>query len=371
MVTFGKIGVDGQVLHHVGVLIEDGDLVGGDVLVDVVEEEGVVPVDQLGLVLLDVLLGQQEDLAREVEPLLVGLDEVALGGLRELLKLLLVVFDDHAQLAVVLLDVLDLQRVAAVLLAVLARGVDAAERAVVDLLQLAHLPHLVALREAVGALQVAAQRLHHLVPHARDPLLREHRGQRLVLLRLGHVGQREEVEELVGVREVCALGVEVPAEGLHAGLVDRCLLLEEGVDAVDAEVDVELELQPLGGLLGTVEEPRGLLEELLAQPAVEQLQDVVPVELGLELRLVEHLGPQVGLLVLEHLVGAHEAGELQVLLDQRQQLLLLVLEVVGVCLVLLVGCGDGHSLVYFCGFFVVVDVGRRRLGRFLIHRGYC
>ena len=314
------------------------------------------------------LLGEEEDLAGEVEPLLVGLDEVDLGGLGELLELLLVVLDDHAQLVVVLLEVFYLERVAAVLLAVLAGGVDAAERVVVDLLQLADLAHRVALAEAVRALQVVPQRLGHLVAHAGDPVLGEHARQRLVLLRLGHVGQREEVQELVGVREVRALRVQVPAEGLHARLVDGRLLLQEGVDAVDAEVDVELELQPLGGLLGAVEEPGGLFEELLAEAAVEELQDVVFVELGLELRLVElHLGAQVGLLVLEHLVGAHVAGELEVLPDQGHQLLLLVLEIVGVGLVLLVGCDRG-SLVELRWFFVVVDVGRGRLGRFLIHR---
>lgn len=105
---------------------------------------------------------------------------------------------------------------------------------------MAHLAHLVAavLAEAVRALQVISQQLHDLVPHLGDPVLGEHIRQRLVLLRLGHVGQCEEVQELVGVGEICALEVEVPAEGLHAGLVDGCLLLEEGVDAVDAEVNV-------------------------------------------------------------------------------------------------------------------------------------
>lgn len=171
---------------------------------------------------------------------------------------------------------------------------------------MAHLPHLVAvLAEAVGALQVISQHLHDLVPHLGDPVLGEHIRQRLVLLRLGHIGQREEVQELVGVGEVCALRVEVPAEGLHAGLVDGCLLLEEGVDAVDAEVDVELKLEPLGGLIGVVEDLGSLLEELLAEASVEQLQDVVLIELRLEMRLVElHLGPQVGPLVLQDLVGA-------------------------------------------------------------------
>lgn len=238
---------------------------------------------------------------------------------------------------------------------------------------MAHLAHLVAvLAETVGALQVITQHLDHFVPHLGDPVLGEHRGQRLVLLRLGHVGQCEEVEELVGVGEVCALRVEVPAEGLHAGLVDGCLFLEEGVDAVDAEVDVELELQPLGGLLGVVEDLGSLLEELLAEASVEELQDVVLIELGLEMRLVElHLGPQVGLLVLEHLVGAHVARQLQVLLDQRHELLLLVSEIVGVGLVLLVDCRQLHSFVDFCWFFGVADVGSWGLGRFLIHRGYC
>ena len=79
------------------------------------------------------------------------------------------------------------------------------------------------LAEAVGALQVISQHLHDLVPHLGDPVLGEHIRQRLVFLRLGHVGQREEVQELVGVGEVCALRVEVPAEGLHAGLVDVVL----------------------------------------------------------------------------------------------------------------------------------------------------
>lgn len=90
-------------------------------LIDITDEEGVVLLNALDLILLDVLLCNHEDLAREVEPLLVGLNQVDLGGLRELLKLLLVVLNDHAQLVVVLLDVVDLKRVVAVLLAVLAR----------------------------------------------------------------------------------------------------------------------------------------------------------------------------------------------------------------------------------------------------------
>ena len=68
---------------------------------------------------------------------------------------------------------------------------------------------------------------------------------------------------------------------------------------------VELKLEPLGGLIGVVEDLGSLLEELLAEASVEQLQDVVLIELRLEMRLVElHLGPQVGPLVLQDLVGA-------------------------------------------------------------------
>lgn len=118
--TLGEIGVDGHILHHIRILVEDGYLISSDVLVHITDEEGVVLLNKLDLILLDVLLSNYEDLSREVEPLLVGLNEVDLGGLRELLKLLLVVLNDHAQLVVVLLDVVDLQRVVAVLLAVLA-----------------------------------------------------------------------------------------------------------------------------------------------------------------------------------------------------------------------------------------------------------
>lgn len=119
--TFGEIWINGHVLHHIRILVEDGYLISSDVLVHITDEEGVVLLNELDLILLDVLLSNYEDLSREVEPLLVGLNEVDLGGLRELLKLLLVVLNDHAQLVVVLLDVVDLQRVVAVLLAVLAR----------------------------------------------------------------------------------------------------------------------------------------------------------------------------------------------------------------------------------------------------------
>lgn len=119
--TLGEIWINGHVLHHIRILIEDGYLISSDVLVHITDEEGVVLLNELDLILLDVLLSNYEDLSREVEPLLVGLNEVDLGGLRELLKLLLVVLNDHAQLVVVLLDVVDLQRVVAVLLAVLAR----------------------------------------------------------------------------------------------------------------------------------------------------------------------------------------------------------------------------------------------------------
>lgn len=121
--TFGDVWVDGEILHHIRILIEDGYLVGSDVLVDITDEEGVVLLNELDLILLDVLLGNDEDLSREVEPLLVGLNEVDLGRLGELFELLLVVFNDHAQLVVVLLYVVDLERVVAVLFAVLARGV--------------------------------------------------------------------------------------------------------------------------------------------------------------------------------------------------------------------------------------------------------
>lgn len=119
--TFGEIWINGHVLHHIRILVEDGYLISSDVLVHITDEEGIILLNELDLILLDVLLSNYEDLSREVEPLLVGLNEVDLGGLRELLKLLLVVLNDHAQLVIVLFDVVDLQRVVAVLLAVLAR----------------------------------------------------------------------------------------------------------------------------------------------------------------------------------------------------------------------------------------------------------
>lgn len=62
---------------------------------------------------------------------------------------------------------------------------------------------------------------------------------------------------------------------------------------------------------------------------------------------------------------------MQIFLDQRHKLLLLVFEIAGVGLVLPVDCREWDSFVDSCWFFGVADAGSRRLGRFLIHRGYC
>jgi hypothetical protein len=61
--TFGDVWVDGEILHHIRILIEDGYLIGSDVLIDITDEEGVVLLNELDLILLDVLLGNDEDLS--------------------------------------------------------------------------------------------------------------------------------------------------------------------------------------------------------------------------------------------------------------------------------------------------------------------
>ena len=97
-------------------LIEDGDFVGLDVVVDILGEEGAVLLQVRLLLLLHMVLGQEEDLPGEAEPLIVRLDEVVLSGGRELVESLLDVLDDDPQLGVLLPQLLQLQSRAAVLL---------------------------------------------------------------------------------------------------------------------------------------------------------------------------------------------------------------------------------------------------------------
>lgn len=59
--TFGDIGGTGEVLV-VGILIEEGDLIGLDVLIEIANKERVIPLEQFSLLLFDMLLGHQEDL---------------------------------------------------------------------------------------------------------------------------------------------------------------------------------------------------------------------------------------------------------------------------------------------------------------------
>lgn len=85
-----------------------------------------------------------------------------------------------------------------------------------------------------------------------------------MLLWFWHVRQCEEVEELIGVRQICSLRVEVPSECLHARLVYHCLFLQERVDTVHTEVYIQLKLQPLRNLVRIMEDLCGLFEELLS-----------------------------------------------------------------------------------------------------------
>ena len=108
-----------------------------------------------------------------------------------------------------------------------------------------------------------------------------------MLLRLGHEGNGKISEELISFRQICALSVQVLLECLSTRLIDDLLLLEVRVDAVDAEVDVEFELELTDELLVIMEELGCLSEELLSVALVEQLQDVVLIELAFQLRLVK------------------------------------------------------------------------------------
>lgn len=99
-----------------------------------------------------------------------------------------------------------------------------------------------------------------------------------MFLRFRHVRQRKEVKELIGVRQICSLGVEISSEGLHARLVYRCLFLQERVDTVHAKVNIQLKFQPLCGLLRIMEDLGCLLEELLSKSSIEELQNVIFIE---------------------------------------------------------------------------------------------
>jgi hypothetical protein len=98
-----------------------------------------------------------------------------------------------------------------------------------------------------------------------------------VLLRLGHEGQGEVVQELAGFGKVCALGIQISLEGVGAGLIDGGQSLQVGVDVVDAKVDVEFKLKPLGSFFGVEEVLCRLSEELLSISLIEGLQDMILV----------------------------------------------------------------------------------------------
>lgn len=75
-------------------LIENRDLVGLNVIANILAEERAVPLQVRLLLLLHMAPRQQEDLPGKAEPLVVRLDKVVLRGSGKLVEPLLDVLDD-------------------------------------------------------------------------------------------------------------------------------------------------------------------------------------------------------------------------------------------------------------------------------------
>jgi hypothetical protein len=133
-------------------------------------------------------------------------------------------------------------------------------------------------------------------------------GQSHVLLWFGHVGHCEQCQLLFGERQICRFGVQVFLESVGAVLVHGEVSFEVWVDVVDAEVDLQIELQSFCGLVAGDPKSRGDAEELLACAFIEGLQDGVSVVVVAGLVGADlYLCFEVGALGLEGLVGAEVA----------------------------------------------------------------
>lgn len=151
-------------------------------------------------------------------------------------------------------------------------------------------------------------------------------------------------------------------------MIDTGLLLTKvRVYAVDAEVDLQLELEPPHILVSPLEVLGHCLEELLPESAIELLQDALATLSPSRGDLV--LGSEAGLFVLEDVAGASIPCQQEVLPNEAHQLLLFHLEVIH-RVVLLVQVRLLRFLDCFRVLFDVAHVWGLRLRRFLtVHLG--
>ena len=189
-------------------------------------------------------------------------------------------------------------------------------------------------------------------------------GEGVVLLGFGHVRHGEEDQLLLLELDLGRSGLQIFFEGVGAGLVEHGVSFEVGVHVVDAEVDVEVELE-FSGVLVEVPVLAGGFEELISGSFVEEEEEGVAI--GFVAGVVVDVGAyfEVGSLGAEGVVGALVAVEEEVLLDELEELLVFVFEV-GVGLVFFV---EGEGLAVSVGLF---GVGGGRgvgalLGGFAVH----
>ena len=117
--TLGDVRVDGHVLIHHGVFVEQWYLVCLDEIFHISDKERLILLQYLKFIFLDILPSSVKDLPREQKPFLVRLIQILLGTISKLLKLLLIGMYQLLQLTIFLLKYLQLQIVITILLEIL------------------------------------------------------------------------------------------------------------------------------------------------------------------------------------------------------------------------------------------------------------
>ena len=132
-----------------------------------------------------------------------------------------------------------------------------------------------------------------------------------MLLRFGHEGQGKIRQKFASFRQVRPPRIQILLKCICTGPVYRRQSFQVGVDIVNAEIYVELELKSPPRVVAIAEVLVGMLEKLLSVSLVECQQDDGFVSFAAGGRLAElHPRPQIRPLVFECLVCAEVAQAL-------------------------------------------------------------
>lgn len=122
-----------------------------------------------------------------------------------------------------------------------------------------------------------------------------------VLLRFGHMRHREEDELILVQFYFRGSGLQILFEGRETGVIENAVSFQVGMDIVDAEVDLQFELQPPGILINIPHLAR-VPEKLIPAASVIHAKDKITIRLVFLMRVDLCLGFEVGSLCSEGVV---------------------------------------------------------------------